>query len=114
MSISYQRTRKHRGVSEQLVEAMSSNRPRCLGDERFTNDVARGDGTAEGAMFAKCFSCPLLAVCEEYADQTKPAAGYWAGRWRGQMPRAQYLDSIRHAESTDHFPSEQEGKGTES
>lgn len=57
--------------------------PACTNDERFIGENRRAAVTDE--LTGICLGCPLLAVCSEFAEVTRPGAGFWAGRWRGHQ-----------------------------
>ena len=122
-----------------INEAMAALAPVCAGDPRFTSDASRGDRRIESELFETCRGCPLLEACDSFAEATRPAAGYWAGRWRGQMPRSSYLAELRsrvdaqkvaeprehspvgvtktvarEGSNVDHFPRREVGKGSRS
>lgn len=86
---------KESAAAQQLAEAMDETTPACAGDERFTSDAARADDGLTRALLRVCWRCPLLEACEQYATETKPAAGFWAGKWRGSVPREAYLARVR-------------------
>jgi len=51
----------------------------CRGDDRFIEDGYPADDLAP-----LCHTCPLIALCRDYAAIAKPKAGVWAGRrWGG-------------------------------
>lgn len=101
----YKRTRPRKNrardleAAEQLGAAMNRDRAACLGDDRFTSDAALANNAVEGELLATCLGCPLLAACAEYTETTKPRAGFWAGHWRGRIPRETYLAGICRAET---------------
>lgn len=65
-----------------LAEAMATRAPLCLDDDRFTTDeYSAGD---EIEMRETCTLCPLRSLCDAYATEGRPAAGFWAGRKRGK------------------------------
>lgn len=75
-------------ASERLREAMTEESPSCAGDPRFTASrpsPLKGDERRE--LYLTCFACPIFEACAEYADATKPAAGYWAGKNFGTWER---------------------------
>lgn len=61
-----------------LIAAMARQQPGCRDDLRFTaDDLPEPDARALAAI---CDTCPLLPICHEYAEASKPTAGVWAGR----------------------------------
>jgi hypothetical protein len=61
-----------------LQSAMWNAEPGCVGIDLFTaDDLGKAD---QDSLKPICDSCPLLALCQEYAALAKPKAGYWAGR----------------------------------
>lgn len=70
--------------SDALDKARDSgeNLPNCEGKPEIFQDYAEDDmPTAFEARLA-CNDCPLLLLCEKYANADKPAYGIWAGkRW---------------------------------
>ncbi|GAA2181953.1 hypothetical protein GCM10009847_25620 [Leucobacter tardus] len=101
----YERTRPRKNrardleAAEQLDAAMNRDRAACRGDDRFTRDAARANNAVEGELLATCLGCPLRAACAEYAETMKPRAGFWAGRWRGRIPKDTYLAGICRTET---------------
>jgi hypothetical protein len=60
-----------------LVDAMETDRPACRDYELFTADQT---DAAQQALAARlCDVCPLRALCEAYAEASKPPVGIWAG-----------------------------------
>ncbi|MFF2495844.1 WhiB family transcriptional regulator [Agromyces sp. NPDC058064] len=64
-----------------LQEAMQRTEPLCLNDPRFVADQLSQPDAIECREL--CTMCPLRAACEAYAQEGRPAAGFWAGRKRG-------------------------------
>lgn len=75
-------------ASKNLVEAMKHERPSCDGDERFTEARLAPLSAAEKRdLYLICFECPIFEACAQYAQATKPAAGFWAGKNYGTWER---------------------------
>jgi hypothetical protein len=54
------------------------------------------------AMRAVCWSCPVRAACEAYADQQGITGGFWAGRFYPRFePPAVWRPSTDRAAPTD-------------
>ena len=70
------------GVDEwaTFVRALESVRPACAGDPRFIADRIRPEEAH--ALAQKCSACPVLALCNAFAEAALPASGFWAGRKR--------------------------------
>lgn len=64
-----------------LATAMTTRTPACLNDDRFTADEYSAADEIE--MRETCTMCPLRSLCDAYATEGRPAAGFWAGRKRG-------------------------------
>ncbi|MFC7789734.1 WhiB family transcriptional regulator [Microbacterium sp. MAHUQ-60] len=66
-----------------LNNAMSTTRPACLGDARFTADHLTAQDIKD--LRTVCASCPLADTCGDYASAAFPPAGFWAGTtWKEQ------------------------------
>jgi hypothetical protein len=67
---------------EALTDAIRTREPLCLNDDRFTADEYSAADEIE--MRETCILCPLRSLCDAYATEGRPAAGFWAGRKRGK------------------------------
>lgn len=64
-----------------LQAAMQRNPPLCTGDDRFVVDELSPADEIECREL--CNMCPLRAACAAFAQEGRPAGGFWAGRKRG-------------------------------
>lgn len=80
---------KHVGEPEyrNLVQAYEHNAPACRDDWRYIQDREEIDDNDLDQMARTCRTCPLFALCDEYARTAKPNAGMWAGRYWGRKGR---------------------------
>ena len=49
-------------------------------DPRTTIEPADARAAREDVAIEVCASCPVRAMCQEYAARVRPARGVWAGR----------------------------------
>jgi hypothetical protein len=61
-----------------LQLAMRHEVPACIDDPRFT-DVSAGRRTNR-QLQELCAQCPMLVLCQAYADADRPPGGFWAGQ----------------------------------
>lgn len=52
--------------------------PKCDGDDRFVCDDLTPNDLED--MRQLCDSCPLKALCHDYAEAVLPAGSFWAGK----------------------------------
>lgn len=84
--VNLDRPRPRRLVEAQkkFNEVLKHNTPSCNGIDEFTETRDIPLNRAERILLYKiCFDCPIYAECHEYAQETRPTAGYWAGRSYG-------------------------------
>lgn len=82
------RRRAEQAAAAGLAAAMARREPSCAGDDRFTRTrLAPMDREERRELYLICFECPIFDACSEYARQTRPAAGYWAGKNYGTWER---------------------------
>lgn len=74
-------TTKVSAAWDALEAAALEHTASCAGDDRFTLD------DAPAALAAVCGECAIFTECRAYAVTARPAAGYWAGRRYGSIPR---------------------------
>lgn len=67
-----------------LARALDDEAPGRKGDARFTLDAHQLQRDEVTFLSVKvCRPCPLRALCQDYAELSKPQAGVWAGRVYG-------------------------------
>lgn len=64
-----------------LREASESgvNLPNCHGKPELYSDYDDDSIPTEEEAYALCFSCPLIELCAQFAEEEQPAHGIWAG-----------------------------------
>lgn len=70
-----------------LTRAGMETPPACEGDDTFIADRGTLLAPDLSRMRLVCSRCPLYALCDDYARNAKPDAGFWAGTAYGKAER---------------------------
>jgi hypothetical protein len=89
---------------ETLTRAGLESRPACEGDYMFIAEKGTLSTADYSRMRKLCRTCPLFALCSDYARTAKPDAGFWAGTPYGKPERPVGED---HVTTTPREPAEE-------
>ncbi len=70
-----------------LQTALIDITPPCSNDPRYLAGREELTSPTRMQMIARCRSCPVRDLCDQYATAARPEAGMWAGRYYERRTR---------------------------